>query len=299
MRFAWIVLVAALPAGCGETREAALEPELLVETEDFSEGPVFDAGGNLYFSHGKLVSKLTPQGGLSVWLETAGANGHKILPDGTHLVCEPAASRILHGSADGRILGVASDSSAGEPLRAPNDLTLSPEGGFYFTDPGGSREAPVGAVHYAGPDGRTHTVAGGMRVPNGLVLSPDKSTLYVAETGLNRVVAFPVEAPGKLGPRSEFAHLPEGAGVQAEPDGMAVDEAGNLYVAHLGMTAVQAIAPDGKWLRSLPAGNFDASNLAFGGPAMDRLYITGSIGSRRNTPGRVYRLRMSEVRGLP
>jgi gluconolactonase len=269
-----------------------------VETAEFSEGPVFDADGNLYFTHGRFVSKLAPDGELTQWLETQGANGHKILPDGTHLVCEPGASRILRVSREGQVMGVASESSGGEPLRAPNDLTLSPEGGFYFTDPGGSREAPIGTVHYVGPDGVTHTAAGGMSVPNGLVLSPDKSILYVAETGKNRVLAFPVEAPGRLGEMRVFTGLPEGEGVQAEPDGMAVDEAGNLYVAHLGMSAVQVIAPNGKWLRSLAAGNFDASNLAFGGTEMSRLYVTGSVGSRRDTPGRVYRLELPGVRGV-
>jgi gluconolactonase len=286
-----LVLVAAALALLGCQR-----PELLVETAEFSEGPVFDSNGNLYFTHGRFVSKLTPGGELSVWLETQGANGHKILADGTHLVCEPGASRILRVDPTGTVTGVASESSDGEPLRAPNDLTLSPEGGFYFTDPGGSRDAPIGTVHYVTPDGVTHTAAGGMNVPNGLALSPDRALLYVAETGRNRVLAFPVEAPGKLGPVREFAALPEGEGVQAEPDGMAVDEAGNLYVAHLGMSVVQVIAPDGTWLRSLPAGNYDVSNLVFGGPDMDHLYVTGSVGSRRDTPGRVYRIAVVKQR---
>ena len=93
-----------------------------------------------------------------------------------------------------------------------------------------------------------------------------------------------------------FAGLPEGEGVQAEPDGLAVDAEGKLYVAHLGMTAVQVLSPEGTWLHSLPAGNYDASNLVFGGPNLDQLYITGSIGSRRDTPGRVYRLDLSSIR---
>jgi gluconolactonase len=267
----------------------ASAPEFLVETPEFSEGPVFDADGNLYFTHGKSVSKLTPEGDLLPWLETQGANGHKILPDGTHLICEPAASRILRVSAAGQVLGVASDASDGQPLRAPNDLTLSPEGGFYFTDPGGSREAPIGTVHYVTPEGATRTVATGLSVPNGLALNPDKSVLYVAETVPNRVLAFPVEAPGKLGPMRVFADLPKAEG----PDGLAVDAAGNVYVAHLGVSVVQVISPSGAWLRSLPAGNYDVSNLTFSASG-DELYVTGSVGSRRDTPGRVYRLKVSQ-----
>ena len=284
-----ILLMAALVSCNGDPVDPpSTGPVFLVETPEFSEGPVFDPGGNLYFTHGKSVSKLTPEGELSLWLETQGANGNKILPDGTHLVCEPALARILHVSADGQVLGVASDSSDGQPLRAPNDLTLSPEGGFYFTDPGGSREAPIGTVHYVTPGGQTHTVATGLSVPNGLVLSPDRSFLYVAETVPNRILAFPVEAPGKLAAMRVFADLPPAEG----PDGLAVDGAGNLYVAHLGVSVVQVIAPDGTWLRSLPAGNYDVSNLTFG-PSGTDLYVTGSVGSRRDTPGRVYRLNVS------
>src|SRR5690606_5279823 len=149
----------------------------------------------------------------SVWRETAGANGHKVLPNGEHLLCEPGAHRVIRLDAAGRLLGVAAASCNGEPLRAPNDLTLSPEGGWYFTDPGGSRAAPIGTVHYVGPDDAVRLAAGGLSVPNGLVLSPDGRTLYVAETAPNRVLAYPVEAPGRLGPIRVLADLP------GKPDG--------------------------------------------------------------------------------
>jgi gluconolactonase len=95
-----------------------------------------------------------------------------------------------------------------------------------------------------------------------------------------------------------FAGLPSKEGVAAEPDGLALDSEGNLYVAHLGMSAVEVLDPQGKLLRSLPAGNYDASNLVFGGPRLDRLLITGSVGHRSNTAGRVYRLDLEGVRGV-
>jgi gluconolactonase len=95
-----------------------------------------------------------------------------------------------------------------------------------------------------------------------------------------------------------FADLPSKEGVEAEPDGLAIDSEGNLYVAHLGVGAVEVLDPQGNLLRSLPAGNYDASNLVFGGPQLDRLFITGSIGHRSNTAGRVYRLDLEGVRGV-
>lgn len=273
-------------------------PQLVASTDEFSEGPVFDSEGNLFFTHGRFVSRVTPDGRQEVWTETEGANGHKVLADGTHLLCAPGERGVLRLDADGKRLGVASDSCDGEPLRAPNDLTLDGRDGVYFTDPGGSRERPVGTVHYMDPAGTTHLAAGGMWVPNGLVLSLDRRTLYVAETVPNRIVRFAVRDDGSLGEMEWFADLPDRGGHQAEPDGMAIDEAGNVYVAHLGTGKVRVLTPAGELWRSLEAGVYDASNLAFGGAAMDELFVTGSVGHRSRTPGRVYRLKLPGVRGV-
>lgn len=276
-------------AACSKTPSP--EPVLVAEVDEFTEGPVFDASGNLFFTHGAFVSKITPEGMQSVWCETAGANGHKVLPSGEHLLCEPGAQRIIRLDGDGQLLGVAAEQCQDEPLRAPNDLTLSPEGGWYFTDPGGSREAPIGTVHYVDPAGVVHLAAGGLAVPNGLVLSADLAWLYVAETVPNRVLAFPVESPGKLGPGRVLAALPRKPdGGEASPDGMAIDHLGRIYVAHLGMSAVQVLAVDGELLESLPGGCYDVSNLTFGPLGFQQLWITGAAGHRSQGQGRVYRL---------
>jgi gluconolactonase len=274
-----------------------LQPAEFARSGEFSEGPVFDYQGNFFFTHGNFVSRVTPQGEQSIWLETTGANGHKVRPDGTHLLCVPGEHSVLHLDAEGSTLRKLTG-GRGEPLRAPNDLTLDRKGGFYFSDPGGSREAPIGTVHYVDSEWKTHLVAGGMWVPNGLVLSPTGTILYVSETVPNRIVKFPVLPGGRLGPMDFFADLPAREGHEAAPDGLAVDTKGNLYVAHLGMTAVQVLSPGGKLIRTLPAGNYDASNLVFGGPALHALYVTGSIGHRSRAPGRVYRLELPGVKGV-
>ena len=273
------------------SKRVAPEPVLVAEVDEFTEGPVFDADGNLFFTHGNFVSKITPDGHQTLWCETAGANGHKVEPSGEHLLCEPGAHRIIRLTSDGNILGVAAELCQGEPLRAPNDLTLSSEGGWYFSDPGGSRDAPVGTVHYVDPAGEVHLAAGGLLVPNGLVLSPEGSLLYVTETVLNRVLVYPVESPGKLGPMRVFADLPgKPDGAEASPDGMTVDDEGRLYVAHLGMSSVEMLSPSGELLRSLPGGAYDVSNLTFGPTGFDQLWITGAAGHRSKGQGRVSRL---------
>jgi gluconolactonase len=290
------VLALSAAALCPLAARAQARPAQVAQLDAYSEGPVFDYEGNLFVSHGTdSVSKITPEGRQSLWLKTEKPNGHKILPDGTHLLC--VAGAVLHLDADGKVLGKAASAWNGVPLRAPNDLTLDDRGGFYFTDPAGSRESPIGAVYYVDRERQVRLVAGGLWVPNGLVLSPDRKRLYVAETLPNRVLWFEVQADGKLGPMNVFAELPRRDRTEG-PDGLAVDSKGNLYVAHLGTTAVQVFSSRGKLLRTLPAGNFDASNLVWGGPKLSQLYITGSFGPRNDSPGRVYRLDLKGVRGI-
>ncbi len=271
-----------------------VEPKPVVITNDYTEGVVVDHDGNLYFSHGKVITKVDPEGKDSTWAETGAPNGHKILADGTHLVCDASRHAVLHLDREGKELAPASTASDGEPLRGPNDLTLDPAGGFYFTDPGGSSdEAPIGTVHYVGPDGVTHTVAKQLAFPNGIVLRPGGKELLVAESKKNRILAYPVEAPGKLGPLRVLVELPskEGEQVDNQPDGIALDAEGNLFVAHYGMRQVQVVSPEGKVVRRYPGGNLTTSNVAFAGPDGTVLFTTGG------TPGGLFRLDLG-VKGL-
>jgi len=190
---------------------------------------------------------------------------------------------VLHLSADGTLLDPASTTCDGKPLRGPNDLTLdTPNGGFYFSDPGGSDEKnSIGTVHYVDRDGKTHLVDSGLAFPNGIVLTPGKK-LLLAESKHNRVLKYDVLSPGKVGPRSVLIDLPTkdtSAGqIDNQPDGICLDAAGNLYVAHYGMQQVQVVSPEGKLLARLPGGNVTTSNVAFGGPKHDQLFITGGLG---------------------
>jgi gluconolactonase len=290
-----LILSLAVAAGADLPPDDAVQPVEVVRTGDFSEGVVVDHDGNLYFSHGKLITKTTPDGRAVTWAELGEPNGHKVLGDGTHLVCDPGRHAVLRLDADGRVLGEASKASEGQPLKTPNDLTLDvPHGGFYFTDPGEwDPKNTKGKVHYVDAAGTTRTVAGGLSFPNGIVLRPDGKELLVSESFKNRVLAYPVQAPGKLGPPRVFVELPaKGEGqIDNQPDGMALDAAGNLYVAHYGMRQVQVVDPQGRIIRRYPGGNLETSNVAFAGPNLDQLYITGG------QPGALFRLDLG-VRGL-
>jgi gluconolactonase len=300
MVLTFLLTVTAL-AQSGLPPQDAVKPVKIAEVPGYCEGIVFDRAGQAYVSdtqHGTIY-KISPDGKTSVWATTAAPNGHKILADGTHLVADKGA--VLHLDANGKKLRDASSESGGKPLRSPNDLSIDPKGGFYFTDPGGSGvEKPIGTVHYVDPQGKTHTIAEGLAFPNGIVLRPDGKTLLVGESGHNRILIFDVAAPGKIGNRRVFATLPTKQGDQIEnaPDGMALDEAGNLYVAHYGMHTVQVLSADGKLLRSYPGGNLTTSNVAFAGPNLDQLYITGALADEKTSKGALWRLDLKGVRGL-
>lgn len=282
-------------------------PEHLLTVPHYCEGVGFDHAGNGYVSEGKRVVQFS-QDSDGTWqsrtfAETGAPNGHKLLADGTHLVCDASHHAVLHLSADGEMLEPASKECDGEPLRGPNDLTLdTPNGGFYFSDPGGSDDKRlVGTVHYVDADGKTHLIDKRLAFPNGIVLTPNGKRLLVAESKKNRVLVYSVHGPGQVGPRNVFAELPSKDAARGQtdnqPDGMCLDARGNLYVAHYGMREVQVLNTQGRLIARLPGGNLTTSNVAFGGPRMKQLYVTGAIGDSDSTEGRLFRLQFG-VEGL-
>jgi gluconolactonase len=294
-------LLPTLPADLPDDRTVKPREVILVT---YTEGVCFDHAGNAYISHGEVITKIAPGGVATTFARTGAPNGHKVLADGTHLVCDGSRHAVLRLSARGKLLEPASTECAGVKLRAPNDLCLdSRHGGFYFTDPGGSGlKNPIGTVHYVDARGKTHRVAGGLAFPNGIVLRPDGKTLLVGESQHNRVLAFPVLGPGKVGKMSVFVALPhkdpKKGQIDNQPDGMCLDEAGNLYVAHYGMGEVQVVSPAGKVVRRYKGGTLTTSNVAFGGKDRDVLYITGALGAEQGSRGALFTLHLKGVKGL-
>ena len=274
----------------------------LFRVPKYCEGVCFDHAGNGYISWGASITRFSLDGKNVVWAETGAPNGHKILADGTHLVCDASQRAVLHLSAEGKLLDPASKECDGKSLRGPNDLTLdTASGGFYFSDPGDSSlDKPIGTMHYVDRAGKTQLLASGLAFPNGIVLTPDGRKLYLAESQKNRVLVYEVTAPGKVGDVKVFAELPAkdaAAGqIDNQPDGMCLDAVGNLYVAHYGMKQVQVLNLSGKLIRQYGGGNVTTSNVAFGGPKMDQLFITGGIGPEAGEGG-LFRIDLG-VQGL-
>lgn len=181
-----------------------------------------------------------------------------------------------------------------ENFRGPNDLIFDSKGGLYFTDPWGTSMINLhGAVYYVSPEGKVSRLIDNMAFPNGIALSADEKTLYVAEFARNAVWAVGLEEAGVITQwrAHVLAYMPGGG---MGPDGMAVDEKGNLYVAYFDAGEVVVFTPKGKLIGSikLPDGEGTfTTNVAFGGPDRKTLYITEA---EKNV---IYQVAM-KIRGL-
>jgi gluconolactonase len=166
----------------------------------------------------------------------------------------------------------------GQPLNAPNDVVVRADGNIYFTDtdwgarPGGAH-APM-AVYRVPPQGPLDRVLQ-LEKPNGIALSPDGWTLYVGSDVQAKVWKLPLDAAGAAGAPTlliDGAQVPGGFKV---PDGICVDDTGNLYIANNSdeIMALEVFDPAGRLLGRIPL-PAAPSNCTFGGADRRTLYIT-------------------------
>jgi len=282
-----------------------MDIELVAEGLKFPEGPVAMADGSVILTEiaGQRLSRVTPDGKVETWAETGGGpNGAAIGPDGAMWVTNNGGSfdfqeingLLIPGPTPPSHTGgyiqridpatrkaqTIYDSCDGKRLNGPNDLVFDRQGGMWFTDhgcttPDGRKH---GALYYARTDGSMITrVREHMISPNGVGLSPDEKTVYVADTMLGRLWAFDVAAPGELAepppfqPGRVLCNLP---GYQLL-DSLAVEADGKVCVATIINGGVTAFAPDGT-TEHYPFPDLLVTNICFGGPDMTTAWVTAS-----------------------
>lgn len=284
-----------------------MEQTTIADGLAFPEGPVVMADGSVILVEiaGPRLTRVQMDGTTEVIAEwddpaSAGPNGAAIGPDGAMYVCNNGgflwsevngmrfpvnrktgmnqAPEYVTGSIDrvdletGRITTIY-DNLDGDRLCGPNDIVFDETGGFWFTDLGKQRrrELDKGAVYYAKPDG-SHLVRAIDNIdhPNGCALSPDGSTLYVAQTTTGRLWAYDVTDPGVLAsPRGRCV-----ANTLGNLDSMAVEADGTAVVAAL-RQGLLVVRPD-ETHEFLPVDGPLITNIAFGGADMQTAYITES-----------------------
>ena len=251
----------------------------------FTEGPIADAYGNIYFTDipNNRIHIVSADGNLSTFLENSGgANGLYFDTSGNLLACQGGDRKVVSIDPE-RNITVIADSYDGKKLNSPNDLWLDPKGGIYFTDPRyGNRdnmEQDGEHVYYITPDRKkVIRVIDDMARPNGIIGTPDGKRLYVADHGGNLTFTYRINHDGSLSDKKLFAA--QGS------DGITMDTEGNVYLTS-GKVNIYNIKRELIGSIETPEG---PSNVAFGGPDGQTLFITARTS--------VYSVRMN-AKGLP
>lgn len=246
--------------------------------DSFLEGPSFDAAGNLWVTdipYGRIF-RISPRGDWDLVCQYDGwPNGLKFHRDGRAFITDYQRGVMVLEPDSARITPLLTHRHS-ESFRGVNDLVFDSNGVLYFTDQGQSgMHMPNGRVYRFDPASeKLDLLIDTAPSPNGLVLNQSEQLLYVAMTRGNCVWRLPLLPDGTVTKVGLFVQL---SGGQSGPDGMALDSADNLYVAHAGNGCVWSFNALGHPLtRIVSAAGLLTTNLAFGGNARRDVFITES-----------------------
>ena len=283
--------------------------EKLADGFTFTEGPVWRrSDSRLFFSdvRGNTLYQWTESEGATPFLQpvfegdmtglgSVGSNGLTLDAEGQLIACEHGYRQVSRIGADGSRT-VLVDNFEGGQLNSPNDAVYSSDGWLYFTDPpyglaeqeaSPLREVDVNGIYRLSPDGELELLYPDQTRPNGIALSPDETTLYVANSDASQKVwmAYDIGDDGVSNPRVFYDVTSEQA--QGAPDGLKVDRAGNLFAT--GPGGVWVFAPDGTHLGTIQPDEVPA-NVAWGDDGRT-LYMTARTG--------LYRVRLTTEGAIP
>jgi len=246
--------------------------------DSFLEGPSFALDGNLWVVDVPFgrVFRISPAGEWTCVAEYDGEpNGLKIHKDGEIYIAD-YKNGIMHLDPKTGAVEPFRARIRLEPFKGCNDLVFASNGDMFFTDQGQTGlHDPTGRVFRLSPEDKLDCLVDTVPSPNGLVLNLEENLLYVAVTRANQVWRVPLPPDrGSTYKVGTFYHLSGGHG---GPDGMALDEEGNVYVCHAGLGSIWIFSPLGEPLYRIRSCNgLATTNLAFGGPDNKSLFITES-----------------------
>ncbi|MBX2852416.1 MAG: SMP-30/gluconolactonase/LRE family protein [Phycisphaeraceae bacterium] len=287
-------------------------PEKVADGYKFTEGPALGPDGCIYFTDipNSHILRFDPQVDKTEVFDDKSnrSNGLMFDANGTLYACMQGSRTIgtAHKLENGATVykGVLQGRYEGKKLNSPNDLVIDKAGNIYFTDPRyGNRddmEMEIEGVYFQSmePDeikefainekGKlvetiTPVAKPLVRIddkltrPNGIILSPDESILYVADNGANYIYAYDIESPGKVENKRVFGRINDGKG--GGSDGMCVDKRGRLYAT--GHGRVWVFEPTGQPVATIAVGK-QTTNCTFGADGKT-LYVTANKGLYRIT----------------
>jgi len=236
------------------------------------EGPSIDRDGNLLCTdmQGGRIYRISPDAKWEVLVEYDGIpNGLKLHKDGRAFIADRKNGLMVLDTGTGKIETLLSGPKFDQKFKGLNDLHFATNGDLYFTDQGRTGlQDPTGHVYRLTAQGGLDTIIANAPSPNGLVLSKRENALYLAVTRANAIWRIDLDDP----------HLRAGLFVQlpcAGPDGVALDDDGNVVVAHPTLGGVWVFSRIGVPLHFIKtcAGDM-TTNIAYGGPGNKTLFIT-------------------------
>jgi gluconolactonase len=258
----------------------------------FTEGPLWHPDGFFYFVdiRSNALYRVVLGHAPELVRKTQGGNGTTFDLQGRLINCEGDGRRVTRTEHDGQVVTLL-DRFEGKRLNRPNDVICHSNGSILFTDPSllmplAERELEHAAVYRITPEAHVSMLAS-FEYPNGLALSADERTLYVANTRWTKYIhAIELDGAGNMVRRRIFADM-SADGTNGVPDGMKVDAAGRVFCTGTG--GVWVFEPDGSRIGIIETPEVCA-NIAFGGADLKTLLLTASTS--------VYTLR-TKVPGLP
>ncbi|MAH75486.1 MAG: hypothetical protein CBC62_04510 [Opitutia bacterium TMED102] len=279
LRSLGLLMTTALVAWPSAGRAADLvapgaKPAKLAGGFKFTEGPAVAANGDVYFTdipNNRIHKWSVADKKLSTFAEeTNGANGLYFADDGSLYACQGNAKRVVAYTPDGSDTSSLAKRYDGKKFNKPNDLWIDAKGGVYFSDPNyGNKELSQDGMHvyYIQPGGEEVVrVADGFKTPNGLIGTPDGSTLYIADIGDGKIYRYVIQEDGSLKDKKLFC--------ESGSDGMTLDQHGNVYLTS---GTVKVFNPKGEQIADLKFPESPA-NVVFGGKELKKLYVTARTG---------------------
>lgn len=255
----------------------------------FTEGPSVAPDGRVFFTdqpNDKIFTWNEKDNTITTFLQSCDrSNGTYFNQKGELVACADLHNRLVIFSMEGKQRTIAENYN-GQPLNAPNDLWITPNGGIYFSDPYYARDywepghkevQDKRGVYYLNPEGKVIRVSDDYKQPNGLIGTPDGKTLYVSDINDQKIWKYTINTDGSLSNKSFFA--PEGS------DGMTIDNQGNIYLTN---KFVSVFDKTGKPIAHIEVPEMP-SNVCFGGKERNILFITARTS--------VYTLKMN-VKGV-